>query len=144
MPVPLFVLELYEGLKSGRVQAQENPLAIIESLKLHEVAKYVSITSHMWSGFNMIGNNPFWLALPDDIQQTVLRNVALHVGRQRRHTMALNDTLASSLQQRGMLFNTADAASFRQRLAGTFYSRWRDQLGAQVWSLLEAQVGRLA
>jgi TRAP-type transport system periplasmic protein len=144
IPVPLFVLELYEGLKSGRVQAQENPLAIIESLKLYEVAKYVSVTSHMWSGFNIIGNIAFWQALPGDIQQTVLRNVALHVGRQRRHTIALNDTLASSLQQRGMLFNTADAASFRQRLAGTFYSRWRDQLGVQVWTLLEAQVGRLA
>ncbi|CAN5258742.1 TRAP transporter substrate-binding protein [soil metagenome] len=143
VPVPLFVLELYDALKSGRLQAQENPLAIIDSLRLHEVTHHVSITSHMWSGFNLIGNLPFWNALPDDVREIVLRNVKHHVDRQRRHTIALNDSLVTSLQQRGMVFNTADAASFRSRLAGGFYRRWKAQLGSSVWTLLEAQVGKL-
>lgn len=143
-PVPLFVLELYDALKTGRIQAQENPLAIIDSLELHEVTRYVSLTSHMWSGFNIVGNPAFWAALSQNVQQVVLRNVALHVGRQRRHTNALNAGLATSLQQRGMVFNTADAASFRARLAGGFYRRWKDELGGRVWSLLEAEVGTLA
>ncbi len=143
-PVPLFVLELYDALKTGRIQAQENPLAIIDSLKLHEVTRYVSLTSHMWSGFNLIGNPAFWAGLPEDVQQVVLRNVAKHVGRQRRHTQALNDELATSLQQRGMVFNTADAASFRARLAGGFYRRWKAELGSRVWDLLEAEVGALS
>jgi tripartite ATP-independent transporter DctP family solute receptor len=143
-PVPLFVLELYDALKTGRIQAQENPLAIIDSLKLHEVTRYVSMTSHMWSGFNLVGNPAFWAGLPEDVQQVVLRNVAKHVGRQRRHTHALNAELATSLQQRGMVFNTADAASFRARLAGGFYRRWKDELGRRVWDLLEAEVGTLS
>lgn len=143
-PVPLFVLELYQALKDGRLEAQENPLAIIDSLKLHEVTRQVSVTSHMWSGFNIIGNLPFWQALPEDIQQVVLRNVRVHVGRQRSHTQALNASLADTLRTRGMRFSTADAQSFRARLAGGFYRRWKDELGDRVWSLLEAQVGRLA
>jgi tripartite ATP-independent transporter DctP family solute receptor len=142
-PVPLFVLELYDALKSGRLQAQENPLAIVDSLKLYEVTTYVSFTSHMWSGFNMIGNLAFWNALPEDVQQIALRNVELHVGRQRAHTIALNDTLATTLKQRGMKMNTADADTFRARLAGGFYKRWKDELGSRVWTLLESEVGRL-
>lgn len=142
-PVPLFVLELYDALKSGRLQAQENPLAIIDSLKLHEVTRYVSFTSHMWSGFNMIGNLAFWKGLPEDIQQIVLRNVATYVGQQRAHTIALNRELATSLQQRGMLLNHADEASFRARLAGDFYARWKEELGNKAWTLLEQEVGRL-
>ena len=142
-PVPLFVLELYEALRSGRLQAQENPLAILDSLRLHEVTRYVSFTAHMWSGFNIIGNLGFWQALPEDIRQTVLRATAQHVGRQRAHTVALNDELARTLAARGMVFNQADTASFRERLAGGFYRRWKDELGSTVWGLLEAQVGRL-
>lgn len=142
-PVPLFVLELYDALKTGRIQAQENPLAILDSLKLHEVTRYVSLTSHMWSGFNMIGNLAFWQGLSPEVRDTVQRNVVLHVGRQRRHTIALNADLAASLQRLGMQFNTADGSSFRARLAGGFYRRWKAELGPRVWTLLEARVGTL-
>jgi len=142
-PVPLFVLDLYEALRSGRLQAQENPLAILDSLRLHEVVSHVSLTSHMWSGFNIVGNLAFWKGLPEDVREIVLRNVALHVGRQRRHTIALNDTLAGTLRARGLQFFTADTDSFRRRLAGGFYGQWKAELGARVWGLLEAEVGRL-
>jgi TRAP-type C4-dicarboxylate transport system substrate-binding protein len=33
-PTPVFVLDLYRALADGRVDGQENPLAITESLKL--------------------------------------------------------------------------------------------------------------
>jgi len=142
-PVPLFVLDLHDALGSGRLQAQENPLAIIDSLKLHEVTRHVSLTSHMWSGFNMIGNLRFWNTLAQSDQQIILRNVALHVGRQREHTIALNQELASTLQRRGMQFHPVDTQGFRARLAGAFYRRWKEELGAKVWRLLEAEVGAL-
>lgn len=142
-PVPLFVLELYDALKTGRLQAQENPLAILDSLRLHEVVTHVSLTSHMWSGFNIVGNLGFWHSLPEDVREIVLRNVKLHVGRQRSRTIALNEALAGTLRQRGLQFNTADTGSFRQRLAGGFYRQWKDELGSRVWNLLETEVGRL-
>ena len=143
-PVPLFVLELYDALKTGKLQAQENPLAIIDSLKLHEVTKYVSMTSHMWSGFNLIGNLGFWEALPVDIQEIILHQVRIHIGRQRQYTIDLNLELATSLKSQGMVFNMVDTKPFRKRLAGTFYQRWKAELGSEVWGLLEAQVGKLA
>jgi hypothetical protein len=43
-----------------------------------------------------------------------------------------------------MVFNMVDTKPFRQRLAGTFYQRWKAELGSDVWGLLEAQVGKLA
>src|SRR3954462_13360619 len=44
---------IYGALQTGRVDAQENPLALMELFKLNEVVKYVSMTNHMWSGFNL-------------------------------------------------------------------------------------------
>ena len=142
-PTPVFVLDLYRALAERRVDAQENPLAITESLKLHEVTHYVSLTCHMWSGFNLIANPGFWHGLPADVRDIVLRNVRLHVARQRAHTSALNRDLQVKLAQRGMHFTQPDIASFRARLTGGFYARWKSELGTTAWNLLESGVGAL-
>jgi tripartite ATP-independent transporter DctP family solute receptor len=142
-PIPLFVLELYDALKTGKVNAQENPLAILDSLKLHEVTKYVSKTSHMWSGFNLIGNLPFWQSLPANIQVIIQDNIKIHVGRQRAYTIALNAKLEEDLAMKGMLFNEADTQTFRDCLTGSFYQSWKEQLGNPLWTLLEHRFGKL-
>lgn len=142
-PVTINIRELYESLKTKRVDGQENPLVITEVNKLYEVSRHQSITNHMWSGFNMLANLRFWKSLPEDVQQTVLRNVQKYVALQRTYTNALNKNLETSLAQRGQIFNTADLSGFRQKLGADFYGRWKTQLGTTAWQLLESQVGKL-
>ncbi len=143
-PTPVFVLDMHRALAEKRVDGQENPLAITESLKLHEVTRHVSLTFHMWSGFNLIANPAFWRGLPADMREIVLRNVRRHVARQRAHTSALNRDLELKLAERGMLFTRPDIATFRARLTGGFYARWKAEFGHTAWTLLEAGVGTLA
>jgi TRAP-type transport system periplasmic protein len=142
-PVTVNIRDLYEALKAKRVDAQENPLVITEVNKLYEVTHYVSITNHMWSGFNLLANHKFWEKLPSDVQDIVQRNVKKYVGLQRAYTDRLNRELETSLAGRGMVFNTADVATFRKKLSAGFYQRWKSDLGATAWNLLENQVGRL-
>lgn len=142
-PVQLFVLELYEALKSGSLEAQENPLAIIESLKLYEVTKYISKTFHMWSGFNIIGSLSFWESMPIDIQEIILKNVKKFVDQQREYTINLNDNLSAMLEKKGMVINVADTSTFRNHLGASFYQKWKNEVGDHAWSLLEGQVGKL-
>jgi tripartite ATP-independent transporter DctP family solute receptor len=144
-PVVVNIRDLHAALKAHRVDGQENPLVVTEVNRLYEVCKYVSLTAHMWSGFNLIGNLAFWRRLPEDVQQKVNRAVAVHVERQRAYTDEFNRMLATRLRtERGMVFNTADAASFRSVLTGDFYRRWRRELGEAAWALLERSVGSLA
>ena len=143
-PTPVFVLDLYRALADGRVDGQENPLAITESLKLDEVTRHIALTSHMWSGFNLIANPAFWNRLGTDLRALVVRNVQKHIGRQRAHTAKLNRELERKLAQRGMQFTRPDSASFRAKLADGFYARWKKVFGSNAWSLLEAGVGKLA
>ncbi|WP_062308509.1 TRAP transporter substrate-binding protein [Polynucleobacter sinensis] len=142
-PVQLFVLELYESLKNGSLEAQENPLAIIESLKLYEVTKYISKTSHMWSGFNIIGSLSFWESMPLEIQEIILKNVKTYVDKQREYTINLNHNLSEMLREKGMIINEADTSTFRQHLGGSFYQKWKNEVGDHAWSLLEERVGKL-
>ncbi len=142
-PVVVNIRELYDALATRRVDGQENPLSVCEVNRLYEVCRYVSITSHMWSGFNLIGNLAFVRALPGDVLAIVERAVARHVGRQLAWTDRFNRDLELGLAARGMIFNTADATSFRKALSADFYRRMKERVGATAWRLLEDAVGRL-
>jgi TRAP-type C4-dicarboxylate transport system substrate-binding protein len=142
-PVVVNIRELADALRERRVDGQENPLAVIEANRLYEVTRYVSLTGHMWSGFNLIANLAFWRLLPEDVQEIVNRAVRVHIGRQRAYTEEFNRTLEKSLAEtRGMVFNQADVASFQAVLSGEFYRRWQREFGTRTWSLLEDAAGR--
>jgi len=127
---------IYEALASGRVDAQENPLALIEFFKLWEVVRFVSMTNHMWSGFNQLAHLPTWRRLPGTIRAIIERHVAAAVRLQRADQEAANARLRTDLERRGLIFNDVDPAPFRRQLAG-FYVKWRERLGRRCWSLLE-------
>jgi TRAP-type transport system periplasmic protein len=141
-PVVANLNKLYETLKNGTAEAQTNPLATAELLKLYEVQKYVSLTSHGWSGFNLLANLKLWERFPSDVQRVIERNATKFVRLQRADNNTLNTDLRAKLTQQGMTFNEADTSSFRARLA-PYYVRWKETIGAKAWGLLEAHVGKL-
>jgi TRAP-type transport system periplasmic protein len=142
VPTAINTNKLYDALKSGQVEGQENPLAIADGFKLYEVQRYVSLTSHMWSGYNLLANLAMWRKLPSDVQAAIERNAVKYVALQRADNVALNASLQSALEKRGMVFNQADTASFRSPLAD-FYKRWKEHFGAKAWAMLEGHVGKL-
>ena len=141
-PMPINTNRLYESLKNGTVEGQENPLAIADGFKLYEVQKYVSLTSHMWSGYNLLANLAVWRRLGPDLQAIVQRNAEKYVKLQRAENVALNAQLQGALEKRGMIFNVAETSGFRAPLAD-FYKRWKERLGTRAWSMLEGHVGKL-
>ena len=141
-PVTTNSIDIYAALKSGKVDAQENPLALAELFKLYEVVKYVSMTNHMWSGFNLMAHLPTWQKLPADIQGVIDRNVTKYVRLQRQDQAKMNNDMRGGLARRGLVFNNVDPAPFRAQLA-SFYATWKEKLGTKTWSLLEASSGRL-
>jgi tripartite ATP-independent transporter DctP family solute receptor len=141
-PVTTPANQIYDALKTGKVDSQENPLAILQGFKLYELVKYVSLTNHMWSGFNAMAHPATWKALPDDIQGVIERNVTKYVRQQRLEQAALNASLRDDFVKRGLVFNDVDQAAFRARLPGV-YAIWKEKLGSKCWSLVEAEVGKL-
>ncbi len=144
-PGPLNFNEVYTALQTRVFDGQENPYAIIDTARLYEVQKYLSVTNHMWSAYHFLGNADAWKALPPDVQRTVERNLTTYALLQRRDTQLRNDSLSEKLARRGLTLNRADTSGFRGKLASSgFYTRWRDKFGAQAWGLLEKTSGKLA
>ena len=140
-PVTINSNAIHEALKTGKADGQENPLALIDLFKLYEVTRYVSITNHMWSGFNQLAHLPTWRRLPDDIRAVIDRNVTTFVKRQRQDQAAANAKVGADLKARGLVFNDVDVAPFRRQLSG-FYGTWKKALGPKCWTLLESASGR--
>lgn len=142
-PVTVNSSGIYAALKSGTVDAQENPLAYMELFRHYEVMKYVSMTNHMWSGFNLLANQAAWNRIPGDIRAIIERQSTRAVRLQRQDQEKANTASRVAMAGHGLLFNEVETAPFRAKLAGV-YAAWKKTLGAKCWSLLEAETGRLA
>jgi TRAP-type transport system periplasmic protein len=144
-PAPLNFNEVYTALQTRVFDGQENPYAIIDTARLYEVQKYLSVTNHMWSAYHFLGNQDAWKELPPDVQGVVERNLTKYALLQRRDTQQRNDSLSEKLVRRGMTINRADTSGFRTKLSSSgFYTKWSGKFGAQAWALLEKSSGKLA
>ncbi len=105
---------LYQALASHQVDGQENPLADDLDNKFYEVCKYVGLTSHQWAGYNMLASQAFWQRLPEDIQDSIIRNTKKFVPHQRAIAQTQNAQAESELRGRDMIFTEVDTESFRK------------------------------
>jgi tripartite ATP-independent transporter DctP family solute receptor len=144
-PTSLQFSEVYSALQTRIVDAQENPLPIIQVAKLYEVQKYCAISNHIWDGFWFIANGPAWNALPPDLQKIVASAINDAGVKQREDIKALNTSLQADLESKGLAFNRTSPDSFRTKLReGGFYGEWKGRFGDEAWGLLEGAVGKLA
>ena len=143
VPVTVNIAGLSRALETGEVDGHENPLAIVEVNRLHDLTRHIALTNHVWSAFNLIAHLPFWESLDDSLREIVQRAVRTQVAVQRADTVALNRALEANLASRGIAVERIDIAPFRARLAGAFYARARERCGRDAWTQLEASVGRL-
>jgi tripartite ATP-independent transporter DctP family solute receptor len=144
-PTSLQFSEVYSALQTRIVDAQENPLPIIQVAKLYEVQKYCAISNHIWDGFWFIANGPAWNALPPDLQKIVASAINDAGMKQREDIKALNISLQTDLETKGLAFNRTSPDSFRTKLReGGFYGEWKGRFGDEAWGLLEGAVGKLA
>lgn len=144
-PVSLPLSEAYQALQTKIADAQENPLALIDSAKFYEVQKYCSLTNHAWDGFWFIANARTWKNVPSDVQAVMRKHFNAAALKQRGDIARANAELQKALQGKGLVFNAVDSSPFRQVLHNKgFYSQWREKFGAEAWGLLQQYVGGIA
>jgi tripartite ATP-independent transporter DctP family solute receptor len=143
-PTPISLSELYTSLQTHVVDAQENPLVLIEQQKFYEVQKYVSLSNHIWSGYWLLMNPDAWKRLPPDIQALFTREMNAAAVKARADTNRLNASVADKLRRRGMQFNPVDVAGFKKKLVeAKYYDRWKAEFGPKAWSALERYANKL-
>jgi TRAP-type transport system periplasmic protein len=144
-PATVPIGELYTALQTKVVDGQENALPTIDAVKLYEVQKFCSYTSHMWEYFALVASKRGWAALPDDLRNLATRIFEANAIKQRAAHDAMSATLETKLKGQGMQFNRVDTKPFQELLqkAG-YYVEWKNKFGPEGWALLEKYSGKLA
>lgn len=143
-PVSLPLSEAYQALQTKVADAEENPLALIDSNKFYEVQKYCSLTQHAWDGFWFIANGRIWKIMPADVQQIMQKHLNAAAKRQRDDIAKATAELQKSLEGKGLKFNNVNPAAFQAALKGAgFYKQAKDQFGAEAWGLLQKYAGEI-
>ncbi len=143
-PVTIPWGETYTAMQTSVADGLENPLAGIYFAKMHEVAKYLSNTNHMWDGFFFIANRRSFQALPASARDIVRQTVNAAALKQREDVEKLNQDLRSNLAK-SVEFVNVDSNAFRKRLQESgFYAEWKKRFGDEAWGILESTTGKLA
>jgi TRAP-type transport system periplasmic protein len=105
-------LELREALRTGQVEAQENPISVIEASKLQELQKYLSLTGHIY-GTALIAASSDLLEDLDETQRAALRACAKQgAARTRLVAEAAQRDGVGQLKAAGMVVVDADIPAF--------------------------------
>jgi TRAP-type transport system periplasmic protein len=143
-PTPVNFGELYAALQTRVVDGEENPLALIQSAKLYEVQKYVSMTGHIWDGHYIFMSTKKWATLPADVQESITRNFTAAALKEREDIAKFDAKATEAIKATGVVFNQPDKKPFRDALkAAGFYGEWKAKYGEQAWALLEKYSGPL-
>lgn len=143
-PASINFNETYGALQTKVVDGMENSLATLFTSRIYEVQKYCSMTNHMWDGFWMLANKRALAPLPEKSREILFEELTRAILEERADSEKLNQSLASDLKAKGMIFNDTQPDPFRTVLVRAgFYDTWRKTYGQEAWSVLESNVGEL-
>lgn len=94
--------DLFTALQQGLVDAQENPLTLIQSAKLYEVQKYITFTSHNVSASPVVMNLAAWNSLPEKYQKIIEEAAKESQIFQRTKLAELDAKVLQYLEDHGM------------------------------------------
>ncbi|MFG6139279.1 TRAP transporter substrate-binding protein [Halomonas sp. B23F22_10] len=114
-PTPMAFSEVFTSLQQSTIQAQENPLSLIESASFYEVQDHVNLTGHVRSWiYVVIGKNQLE-AMPEDLQE-IVRDAAQEMQSYEAELFASDqERLRQSLEERGMEFVDVDTEAFADK-----------------------------
>jgi TRAP-type transport system periplasmic protein len=97
--------EVYPGLETKAIDGQENPIATIDSAKLNEVQKYLSLTKHSYSPLPVLVGKKFWDKLSPDEQKILQDSCFEAQDYQRKLNRESDAQILQQLKDKGMLVN---------------------------------------
>ena len=112
-PTPMAMGDVFTALQQGTIDAQENPIPIIETNKFGEVQHYLSMTGHLFSPAPVFISTDYFNSLPAEYQTAVQEAATEAVPYQREQIDEQNVTGLESLQAAGMEVNEPEKEPFK-------------------------------
>lgn len=136
--------EVFTSLQQGVIDGQENPTAIIDSSKLYEVQKYLTMWHYSFDPLVLCINKKLFDSLSPADQKAIREAAKEAVTYERAVSSEEEKALPEVLKKKGMQVNTltpAQIAAFRDRVKPV-YAMVQDAIGADNMKLMQDEVAK--
>ena len=127
-PTPMAFSEVFTSLQAGTIDAQENPLALIDSASFDEVQKFVNKTEHVRSWIYLTISEITWGKLSDDDKAAVMEAASRAQAYERGLFAADEERLTRELQEKGMTFVEIDKEAFASKAKDAVLANVSDEI----------------
>lgn len=144
-PVPMPWSEVFSALETRAVDGQENPAPTIDTAKLYEVQKYLSLTRHAYAAHLVMASKKWWDTLSKDEQRIITEAVIETRPFQRQVNNDSDGKSIAALKEKGMTVTTIPPAELQrmsdkvrptvEKFAANFDSALAKQMFEQVESM---------
>lgn len=131
--------EVYNILRDGIVDGQENTLSNIYSKGFFQQQKYMTISNHNYLGYVVLVQPEIWATIPEIYQTSILEAMEEVTNWLRTHAMELNDDMFQRIQNTGMTEiyeqNEEEKAEWRKALK-PLYDEYEEVIGIELMTEL--------
>ena len=138
VPYPCDLKEGLEAVRSGAVDAQENPFANTVTYGCHKVHRYVTLTNHCYMSRGLYLNRAAFEGWPEQLRAAIQRAAREAIALQREFAVAEEETARKALEGEGCEFVelTADERAAFVRAVKPVHDEARKRFGNEVFALL--------
>ncbi len=126
---PLAFGEVYLGLKSGTIDAQDNPLPTVRAAKFYEVTKQIVLTSHLVDSLFIAISSKALTALAPAQRQKVLAAAQAACSYNNENRLKEEAELVAFFKKEGLQVSTPDLDAFHKAVQAAY----QNSDYAKVW-----------
>ncbi|MGL4441285.1 MAG: TRAP transporter substrate-binding protein [Bosea sp. (in: a-proteobacteria)] len=143
--VPMAFQEVFAALETKAIDGQENPFVTIDTSKLYEVQKFLSITNHAYTPFLILYSKALFDRLSADEQKALTECAAEGQKEQRSVSRALSLKSLTNLKTQGMSINEiAPEQQKRMReVVKPVYERGAATIGKETVDRMQAELAKI-
>ena len=114
-PTPMAFGEVFTGLQQHTIEAQENPLALVNSGGFYEVQKYINRTEHVRSFIYVVIGKKQFESMPEDLQKIFLEAATEMQVYEQELFVKDEAKVEQALKDKGMEFVDVNKAAFEEK-----------------------------
>ncbi|MDF2614227.1 MAG: DctP family transporter solute-binding subunit [Clostridia bacterium] len=119
-PTPMSFTEVYTGLSTGAIDAQDNPLPTVQSAKFYEVTKYIAVTNHVIDSIYPSVNKKVWDSMSEKQKQAMMD--AAEAARDFCDTTNIKkeEELLKFFEEKGLTITHPNLDEFREKVQAAY------------------------
>jgi tripartite ATP-independent transporter DctP family solute receptor len=143
--VPMAFQEVFAALETRAIDGQENPFVTIDTSKMYEVQKFLSVTRHAYTPFLFLYSKALFDRLSADEQKALFDCAAVGQAEQRAVSRSLSEKSLANLRTRGMLVNeiAPDQQKRMREAVKPVYERAATTIGKETVDRMMAELAKL-